>query len=100
MSWHDEYSLLPCETSLGSGTHSGRLRVFIGEINIGSGFGHFYTNFTEVLLVLVAPNNASAVADGISWTTSGSKTHGNGTVVLDASNASASGWHSVLAIGI
>ena len=87
-------AFLPFETSMGGGTSGGGIRVYLKEVTLSSGTGTVTTPFSTVYAAFIAQKDATAVADGVSWSASG------GTITVDSSNGSSGEPYSVLAIGI
>tara|TARA_B100000745_G_C19974840_1_gene329990 strand:+ start:373 stop:651 length:279 start_codon:yes stop_codon:yes gene_type:complete len=89
---------LPFETSMGGGSSGGGLRVYLEEVQLGSPFpagtGTINTPFSAVHAAFITQKDATAVADGVSWTATG------GTITVDSSNGSSAEIYSVLAVGI
>lgn len=64
-----------------------------GEVTLSSGTGTVSTKLSKVEYCLITQKDATAVADGVSWSATG------GTVTVDSSNGSSAETYSVLAIG-
>lgn len=65
----------------------------LGEVTLSSGAGTLTTPLTNVEYCFLTQKDATAVADGVSWSASG------GTITIDSSNASSAETYSVLAFG-
>ena len=85
---------LPFETSMGGGSSGGGLRVYLAEATLSSGTITVNTPFSAVHAAFITQKDATAVADGVSWTATG------GTITVDSSNGSSAENYSVLAVGI
>ena len=85
---------LPFETSMGGGSSGGGLRVYLAEATLSSGTIAVKTPFSAVHAAFITQKDATAVADGVSWTATG------GTITVDSSNGSSAEIYSVLAVGI
>ncbi len=68
-------------------------KVWESEVTLSSGTGTVATNMSSVSSVQLTQKDATAVADGVSWSASG------GTITVDSSNGSSAETYSVLAIG-
>lgn len=68
-------------------------KVDAAEVTLSSGTGTVATKLTKVEYCLITQKDATAVADGVSWSASG------GTVTVDSSNGSSAETYSVLAVG-
>ena len=67
--------------------------VDASEVTLSSGTGTVETKLSKVEYCFITQKDATAVADGVSWSASG------GTITVDSSNASSAETYSVLAIG-
>lgn len=67
--------------------------VFVGTVTLSSGTATLETDLTSVQYCFLTQKDATAVADGVSWSASG------GTVTVDSSNGSSVETYDVLAIG-
>lgn len=68
-------------------------KVDVSEVTLASGTGTTVTKLSKVEYCFITQKDATAVADGVSWSASG------GTVTVDSSNGSSTETYSVLAIG-
>jgi len=87
-------AFIPYETSMGGGTSGGGIRVYLADATLSSGTITVKTPFSTVHAAFITQKDATAVADGVSWSASG------GTITVDSSNGSSAEPYSVLAIGI
>jgi hypothetical protein len=69
------------------------MRAVYGEVTLSSGSGTLTTGLSAVKAVIATQKDATAVADGVSWSASG------GTVTIDSSNGSSAETYTVLAFG-
>lgn len=72
--------------------HKGK-KVDAAEVTLSSGTGTVTTKLKSVEYCVLTQKDATAVADGVSWSASG------GTITVDSSNGSSAETYSVLAIG-
>jgi len=68
-------------------------KLAVAELTLASGTGTVNTPFTKVEYCVATQKDATAVADGVSWSASG------GTVTIDSSNGSSAETYSVLVLG-
>lgn len=68
-------------------------KLVVGEVTLSSGTGTVTTPLTSVEYCFITQKDATAVAEGWSWSVS------SGTITVDSSNASSAETLSVLAVG-
>lgn len=72
---------------------AGGRRLYYGEVTLASGTGTLSTTLSAVRGCVLTQKDATAVADGVSWSATG------GVVTVDSSNGSSAETYSVLVIG-
>lgn len=70
-------------------------RLARAEVTLASGTGTINTPFTQVNAVVLTQKDATAVADGVSWSATGTPQ----VVTVDSSNGSSAETYSAIIIG-
>ncbi|MDB4261461.1 hypothetical protein N9878_01200 [bacterium] len=68
-------------------------KVDASEVTLSSGTGTVSTDLSKIEYCIITQKDATAVADGVSWTASG------GTITVDSSNGSSAETYSVISFG-